>query len=321
MSESEDFQYVRVNVGRLNERGSVTLTEDMLQQLTEHLALSSKEIDNMPNDAFALVKYLEGLPKNVVVDLVEDQEKGAPFVEVERVHRSRVLHHTPKTPHHMFRPPDHIRHQEDDANGRSATWLGSPPISFSPFLLLTCFGLPLELFYDIFYVAVISKISGGSLSSWLGFGEFISLFLPIWWAWAMVTFYATRFDTDDVLHRLLIFVQMFGITGLAVTVESAYDVDAVGFIWSFVLIRVCLIVQYILGTFLHLSLSLQGSHLISRPLVSLCSALFHALNAQVYHVLPLYELCFCDRLWAFHPCPDALQADYLVQQHAHGAHH
>ena len=71
-----------------------------------------------------------------------------------------------------------------------------------------------ELFYDIFYVAVISKISGSHLQSWSDYGSYISLFIPIWWAWSMVTFYATRFDTDDVLHRLLIFVQMFGISEL-----------------------------------------------------------------------------------------------------------
>ena len=93
--------------------------------LCAQLALSSKEIDSLPNDAFALSKYLESLPKNIVVDIVEDDNPDATLVEIEQVHKSRILHHTPKVPRRVFRPPDQIRHQEGDAGERSATWLGT----------------------------------------------------------------------------------------------------------------------------------------------------------------------------------------------------
>jgi hypothetical protein len=63
----------------------------------------------------------------------------------------------------------------------------------------------LELFYDLVFVAAISQLAG-NLSrdySLKGLLHFTVLFVPVWWAWIGQTFYLTRFNSDDIGHRLL----------------------------------------------------------------------------------------------------------------------
>lgn len=76
----------------------------------------------------------------------------------------------------------------------------------------------LELFYDLVLAAAVSQISQGlNLDpSPKGLAVFTGLFIPIWWIWAGHTVYATRFDTDDFIYRLLTFLQMFAVIGMAV---------------------------------------------------------------------------------------------------------
>ena len=86
----------------------------------------------------------------------------------------------------------------------------------------------LELFYDLVFVATIIQL-GNMLShdvSWLGFLKFVALFIPIWWSWTGITFYMNRFIVDDVWHRLLVFIQIFGIATLGLSIQDAFGVSA-----------------------------------------------------------------------------------------------
>ena len=58
------------------------------------------------------------------------------------------------------------------------------------------------------------------------------------------TFYANRFDTDDLLYRLLIFVAMLGVAALATTLPAAFAGASRGFVLSYVFVRVVLLVLY-----------------------------------------------------------------------------
>jgi low temperature requirement protein LtrA len=62
-----------------------------------------------------------------------------------------------------------------------------------------------ELFFDLVFVVVISELSHTLAAhlSWVGFLQFAALFVPCWWAWTIYTFYVDRYDTDDVLYRVL----------------------------------------------------------------------------------------------------------------------
>lgn len=105
----------------------------------------------------------------------------------------------------------------------------------------------LELFYDLVYVAIIVQL-GNKLSSNVspeGFLEFALLFIPIWWVWMGTTFYSNRFRADDFVHRLLVFAQIFVVSGLAITVENGLGETSVGFALCYAAARGLLIVMYL----------------------------------------------------------------------------
>lgn len=81
----------------------------------------------------------------------------------------------------------------------------------------------LELFYDLIFVASFIQL-GNALSDYVSierFVGFVALFTPMWVAWTGFTHFANRFDVDDFLHRLMVFLQMFSVGAMAVTVPQA----------------------------------------------------------------------------------------------------
>ena len=81
----------------------------------------------------------------------------------------------------------------------------------------------LELFYDLVLVVAVNQVSLvliGDLSTTTIF-VFLGLFLLVGWTWSNHTVYTTRFETDDLVYRLLTFFQMFAIVGIAIEVPQA----------------------------------------------------------------------------------------------------
>jgi low temperature requirement protein LtrA len=105
----------------------------------------------------------------------------------------------------------------------------------------------LELFFDLVFVVIISQLSHFLLDelSLLRFLEFLFLFIPVWWAWIGVTFYSTRFYSDDIGHRLLLLLQMGGAGAMAVNISGAFNNNFSGFALSYAFMRFILIVEYI----------------------------------------------------------------------------
>lgn len=105
----------------------------------------------------------------------------------------------------------------------------------------------LELFYDLVFVVVIFQLAHNLEEdfSLYGFLGFLALFVPVWWSWTGAAFYATRFDTDDLGHRILILLQMVGAAALAVNVSDALGNDSAGFALSYAAIRIILVLEYV----------------------------------------------------------------------------
>jgi low temperature requirement protein LtrA len=105
----------------------------------------------------------------------------------------------------------------------------------------------LELFLDLVFVAAIAEVSLnlGNDPTAAGFGRFLVLFLPIGWAWAGFTFYATRFDTDDLVYRLLTLLGMFGVAALASAVPDALHGGQNRFVAAYVFVRLILVALYV----------------------------------------------------------------------------
>jgi low temperature requirement protein LtrA len=104
----------------------------------------------------------------------------------------------------------------------------------------------LELFFDLVYVAAVIELGyilSGDISG-AGIVNFIVLYIPIWWSWTGTTLYANRFASDDVMHRVLVFVQIFFIAAMAVNVYGGLEENFANFAVSYALVRVVLIVMY-----------------------------------------------------------------------------
>jgi low temperature requirement protein LtrA len=104
----------------------------------------------------------------------------------------------------------------------------------------------LELFFDLVFVAAVGQLAN-SLSAEptvARFFEFVGLFVPVWWSWTGFTFYANRFDTDDLVYRLLTLVGMFAVAVLATTVPGVFAGVTTAFPLAYVGVRLVLLVLY-----------------------------------------------------------------------------
>jgi len=105
----------------------------------------------------------------------------------------------------------------------------------------------LELFVDLVFVVAIAQL-GTTFAHHVdlgGFLRYLGLFVPVWWAWAGFTFYATRFDTDDLVYRVLALLGMFCVAALATTVPSAFAGHGNGFALAYSAIRIVIVLLYV----------------------------------------------------------------------------
>ena len=105
----------------------------------------------------------------------------------------------------------------------------------------------LELFFDLVYVAALIQL-GDRLAddvSWNGVLSFIGAFVVLWWTWTGTTAFTNRFAVDDITHRLLAFVQMFGVGNLAVIAATRPDDWQNWFVAAYFVSRVPLILMYL----------------------------------------------------------------------------
>jgi low temperature requirement protein LtrA len=106
----------------------------------------------------------------------------------------------------------------------------------------------LELFFDLVFVVAIAELARQLVlnHSLGGFGIFAGLFLPVFIAWQGFTFYADRFDTDDVLFRAVMLTAMLAIAALAVQIpDVAAGRHDTGFVIAYVTLRSLLIGLYL----------------------------------------------------------------------------
>ncbi|MGR6091341.1 low temperature requirement protein A [Brevibacterium sp. CSND-B09] len=110
----------------------------------------------------------------------------------------------------------------------------------------------LELFFDLVFVIAVSiasshlhdTITEGRLGD--GVVNYLVVFFGIWWAWMNFTWFATSFDTDDWLYRVLTIVQMGGVLILAAGIGPVFEnEDYRLLIGGYVLMRIIMISQWL----------------------------------------------------------------------------
>lgn len=127
----------------------------------------------------------------------------------------------------LLRPPRFWVKDIAESEPRHATWL--------------------ELFYDLVFVVAVSQLAH-KLSANVtvnGFLNFVFLFVPVWWSWIGTTFYANRFDSDDLIRRILMGLQMLSVAALAVNVHHALSDSSVGFAIAYAISRLLLVLEYL----------------------------------------------------------------------------
>lgn len=104
----------------------------------------------------------------------------------------------------------------------------------------------LELFYDLAFVVAVAVL-GGRLQSAVdlsGVLSYLGYFVLIWWLWASHTFYADRYDTDDLAYRALATVQLAAVAVIAASLSAGPAMSTVGFAVGYTIARFALLVMY-----------------------------------------------------------------------------
>ena len=119
---------------------------------------------------------------------------------------------------------------------------------------------PLELLFDLCFVVAVAQ-AAAQLSHGLAEGHagprllgYVMVFFAIWWAWVNFTWFASAYDCDDVVYRLLTLLQIAGVLVLAAGVPAALDsFDFVIVSIGYVIMRVAMIAQWLRAAHEHLA--------------------------------------------------------------------
>jgi low temperature requirement protein LtrA len=111
---------------------------------------------------------------------------------------------------------------------------------------------PLELLFDLVFVVAVSQASSALhhlvVDGHVGQGvlAYLMVFFSIWWAWMNFTWFASAYDTDDWLYRVMTIAQMGGVLVLAAGVHDAMiDFDYGTVTLGYVLMRLAMVGQWL----------------------------------------------------------------------------
>jgi low temperature requirement protein LtrA len=116
---------------------------------------------------------------------------------------------------------------------------------------------PLELLFDLTFVVAFG-VAGNEFAHFLaeehiaaGLGGFVFAVFAISWAWINFSWFASAYDTDDWLFRLLTMVQMVGVLILALGLPAMFDslehgghVDNSVMVLGYVVMRIPMVFQW-----------------------------------------------------------------------------
>lgn len=117
---------------------------------------------------------------------------------------------------------------------------------------------PLELFFDLTF-AIAFGVAGGLLAHGLAAGHigpsllgFAFGMFAVVWAWINFTWFASAYDTDDWIFRIVTMIQMVGVLILAMglppmfnSIEEGHHVDNRVMVIGYVIMRLALVFQWL----------------------------------------------------------------------------
>lgn len=116
---------------------------------------------------------------------------------------------------------------------------------------------PLELLFDLTFVVAVASLTGELAEEIVaghpgGIAAFLQVFAAVWWAWINFTWFASAFDVDDALYRVLTLVQMAGVLVLAAGVPAAFGHgDFRAIVVGYLIMRVAMVGQWVRAAIEH----------------------------------------------------------------------
>ncbi|HEX6342412.1 low temperature requirement protein A [Umezawaea sp.] len=111
---------------------------------------------------------------------------------------------------------------------------------------------PLELLFDLSFVVAVASAAAmlhhSLTENHIGHGlvGYLAVFFAIWWAWLNFTWFASSYDTDDVVYRVTTLVQITGVLVLAAGVPGAFeDGDFTVVTIGYVVMRLAMVGQWL----------------------------------------------------------------------------
>ena len=110
---------------------------------------------------------------------------------------------------------------------------------------------PLELLFDLTFVVAISHASSqlhhGAMEHHAAqaIAGYVLAFFAIWWAWMNYTWFASAYDNDDTLFRVLTMLQMAGVLLLATGIPGLFAGQFLAGVIGYVVMRLALCVQWL----------------------------------------------------------------------------
>ena len=102
-------------------------------------------------------------------------------------------------------------------------------------------------FYDLIFVASFIQLGNG-LSKHIDAGGvlvFIVAFVPLWVSWTGFAYYMNRFNVDDFLHRIMVFIQMFAVGAMAISAPNIFEGDYKTFACAYAIAQFMVTIMYI----------------------------------------------------------------------------
>ena len=111
---------------------------------------------------------------------------------------------------------------------------------------------PLELLFDLCFVVAVSSAAAelhhaiSDAHVLAGVVSYLAVFFAIWWGWINFTWFASAYDCDDALYRVLTVLQMAGVLVLAVGVPAAFERFDIGtVVLGYTIMRVAMIALWL----------------------------------------------------------------------------
>ncbi len=110
---------------------------------------------------------------------------------------------------------------------------------------------PLELLFDLVIVVAVAQAAGGLHHSLVeghvgeGLLVYSMVFFGVWWAWMNFTWFASAYDNDDVVYRLLVLLQLTGALVFAAGIPRFQHGDLTVGVTGYVLMRLSLVTLWL----------------------------------------------------------------------------